>query len=190
MIWTFLRDVGVHFVGAAGAGLFILWVAEQVFEIRKETQRRKDEREKDAKRARTYLDLLRDEVKGIEKWIPDQVTRIKSQKWGMAVPIQTPVWDLVEQAGELVSLVEPGLLKRTAFFYERLEIGRWATDFLVQSWLAPAEHVADLPKKQAEAAGVVQQMLEMDLDLAPGLVKSLEEEIVLLGGELEGTGQG
>ena len=190
MIETFLRDVLVDFIGGAGAGLLILWVAEQVFGIRRETQRRKVEREADTKRARTYLGLLRDEVKGIEKWIPDQVTTVKSQTWGMAVAIQSPVWDLVEQAGGLVALVEPELLKRTAFFYEHLEMARGPMAFIVQSWLAPEEHVADLDKKRAEAVRAVAGMLEKDLDLAPGLVKSLEEEIVRLGGELERTGQG
>ncbi len=190
MIETFLRDVLVVLIEGAGVVLLILWVAERVFNIRRETQRRKDEREADAKTARTYLGLLRDEVKGIEKWIPDQVTTLKSQTWGMAVPIQSPVWDLVEQAGELVALVEPELLKRTAFFYERLEMARGPMAFIVQSWLASEEHVADLCKKRAEAVRAVGGILEEDLDLAPGLVKSLEEEIVRLGGELERTGQG
>lgn len=180
MDWIFWRDVAVDFLGGAGAGLLILWVAEQVFGIRKEAQRRKNEREADTQRARTYLGLLRDEVKGIGEWIPDQVTRVKSQKWGMAVPIQTPVWDLVEQAGDLVSLVEPELLKRTAFFYERLEVAKWAMDHLVRSWLAPEELVADLDKKQGEAANVVAEMLIMDGKLAPGLVKSLEEKRICL----------
>ena len=101
MSGTVWSDLLVNFVGGAGAGLFILFVAERFFGIRREAQRRKDEREAHAERARKYLDLLRDEVKGIEKWIPEQVTRVKSQTWGMAVPVQMPVWDLVEQAGEL-----------------------------------------------------------------------------------------
>ena len=190
MIETFLRDVLVDLIGGAGAGLFILWVAEQVFEIRKEAQRRKEEREANTKRARKYLGLLRDEVKGIEEWIPSQVTRLESQKWGIAVPIATPVWDLVQQAGELVALLEPELLKRTAYFYESLELARWGMDFVLQSWLAPKGQVAHLDEKQAEAVRALAVGLKNTLVEAPKLVKSLEEEIVLLGGELEGTGQG
>ena len=44
MIPQFAIDVLVNFVGGAGAGLLILCLAERVFGIRKEAQRRQEER--------------------------------------------------------------------------------------------------------------------------------------------------
>ena len=139
-------------------------------------------------RTLTYLGLVRDEVERIEKWIPGQVKRVKSKTWGMAIPIATPVWDVVQQSGELVPLVNPKVLERTAYFYEEIGIAAHILDFLMRSWLVPEEGVPDLDKKQAEAVKAVAGALEMAGRSAKKLLAVLEGEIGVLKDRLEELG--
>lgn len=170
-----LINMVVTFIATAGAGFLVLWFAERTFEVRKERDRRREEARKEVQRAKTYLGLLRDEVKGITDLIPKQVETVESKEWGMAVPIVTPVWDVVQQSGELVSLVNPQVLEQTAFFYEQLEYARHILDFLILSWLVPDSVVA-IKKKRAEMVGAVAGSLRSAEGVGKKLLESLEGE--------------
>ena len=191
MSGTFWCDLIANVVGGVVAGLAIVWVAEKTFGLRKERarrreeeergrKRRRDERKQETDRALKYLGLLESEVGALAAWIPDQVEKVMSKEWGMAVPIVTPLWDLLEQSGDLVSLVNPNVLERTAYFYEEVEYTRHILDFLVQSWLVQEEGVANMNQKRLEMRNAVAGGLDMAKTSAKEVLALLEGEIALL----------
>ncbi len=189
MIGQYASDLLVNFLGGAAAGSLILYVAEQVFGIRKEARRRKDDRQADKARATKYARLLRDEVKAIENWIPGQLARLSMYQWQGAIPLVSPVWHLVQHSGDLAALLRPQLLKETAWFYETLDMASRIMDFIVRSWLAPDKHVASLDDKRDQAVRELNKVLEDLQDRAPKLLRSLDDNIVLLESELDTKGQ-
>ena len=176
MSGTFWGDLLANVVGGLVAGVVIVWIAEKTFGLRKERKRRRDERKEEVERALTYLGLLRSEVDGIVHVAPGQASRVKTHEWGMAVPIVTPVWDLVEQSGELVSLVNPKVLQQTAWFYEQLAYAKHVLDFLVLSWLVPEDSVTDIKKKRLEMQGTVSGLLKTAETSGKELLKAIDSE--------------
>lgn len=181
-----LLDLLMNVLGSVAAGLVILWLAERWLEIRKESERRKKEKAAQLRRALTYLGLLHSEVDGIVQVAPGQASTVKMQEWGMAVPIVTPVWDLVEQSGELVSLVNPKVLQQTAWFYEQLAYAKHVLDFLILSWLVPEDSVPEIKKKRVEMQDTVAGYLKTAESSGKELLKAIDSEGRELADRLQG----
>lgn len=185
----------VSFVATAGAGFLVLWFAERTFEVGKETERRREEGRRERERRREeerrrveralrYLRLVRGEVRLLNDDLPGWIKEVGRREWGAALTIMTPVWNVVQLA-DLVSLVDPDVVKATASFYEQVGYANETVKVLLQSWLVPEAGVPDIGGKMRAIRDAVAKSLKGARRESGELVGSLGEEIVVLEGRLE-----
>ena len=183
MTGAFWWDLLASFLGGVGAGGLILLVADRTLEIRKESRRRKDQRRKRVERAVAYLDLIEEEIDLVVKAIPGQRAEASSRAWGKDVPLLTPVWDVVQQTGELVGLLHPDLVRDTARFFAVYGYAERLLDWLKKSWLAPEVAVDAMELKRTECITAMKEALDEAEREGKKVLPSFDEERTRLSGQ-------
>jgi hypothetical protein len=175
---------------AAGAALGVLfaYVVDSKLRLRERVEQDRETRRERIDRAMTYLSLLHSEIEGIVAMVPNQVATVKMQEHGMAVPIVTPVWDLLAQSGELVPLVNPRVLQQTAWFYEQIGYAKHIQDFLERSWLVPEDSVAHIDHKRRETRDKVAGLLKTAETSGRELLQAIDAEGARLRDRLQPVG--
>lgn len=183
MSGAFWCDVAADFLGGAAAGLVILLLAEEVFSIRKQAKRREEERHAAVNRALKYLDLIEEEIGLMVKGMPWKTDQVKSNPWGKHVALATPVWDVVQQGGELARLWDPRLLKAVALFYALHDRAAKLVDWLANSWLVDEAAVAEIDEKRTECIEAIADSLKVAEKRGMDALQALDVQRSRLAGQ-------
>jgi hypothetical protein len=161
--------------GALVAVVFGLIVSE-ILGVRKWAAAQRQERAERASSAIKYISLLRGEIGGIIKVVPAYCEGLAASPMGTEVPIYTPVWDVVIQSGELVGLLEPEVLTRTAYFYGYLQYAKEAMGWLMLSWHVADDTVGHLEGMQTQCRDAVAQRLTSAKAVGEEVLKLYDDE--------------
>lgn len=203
--WVMLaRELVVNFLAdlCAGSllallGAFLAWTVGQKLNLFKRGEERKGRQRRATRRAIEWLLLLKDEIEDLVGKVPQSRGALRSVAWGKVFNISTPIWDLVEQSGELGGVANPDLLRRLARFYHGLSHTKEWVPLIGESWMVDDSRVADVGAKREALIGMAVQGLDQARKAGAGLAAELDSEVdrlrarlTDLGGDVPPDGEG